>query len=409
MDLRAQLRKATSPPQSHETVQRRRTVVAPPLALHSPQAAAAVEHLTDAIAHEAAQPMQALSSILRELRLRVTDDALKPLADEGVRSLDELRVLQDELRDAVGPARGERLRGTWVHTVLDSARKRLQPAAEAAHVALTLHSQPWWLRADGVALGRVVTLLADNAIRHAAASAVRVRAFSDGRGLLIAVRDDGAGLAPAVLAQLTAETSTARAAIDSGARHGHGLTIVRLLLARMRGRLLVRSSPRGTTFVVHVPRPVLRAAPVTEGAAPAQRGLKDEVVAMLDDDATALSASARLFETLGAHVMTFSEPLDLLAACPTLPRAPRLFILDYRLRDGTCLRVIEALRPWLKDDFHCVVLTGDDAIAAGGLPGLEGDIFVTTKPLADWALTHILGFLRGESPRIADGGGANGR
>lgn len=407
MDLRAHLRKAPFPPAARSAAQRRRTQIAPPLALHSPHAAAAIEHLTDAIAHEAAQPMQALSSILRELRLRLADDALTPLADEGVRRLDELRVLQDELRDAVSPARGERLRGTWVHSMFDALRERLQPAADAAHVRLMLHSPPWWLRTDGTALQRVVALLADNAIRHAAASTVRVRAFSDGRGLLIAVRDDGAGLAPDVLAQLAAEVPAARIAGDARSRHGHGLTIARLLLVRLRGRLLLRSSPRGTTFFVHLPRAVLRAAPGTKGVESTPRGMHDEVIVMLDDDATALGASARLFEAIGAQVLTFSEPLDLLSACPTLPRAPRLFILDYRLRDGTCQRVIEALRPWLKDDFHCVVLTGDDAVAAGGLPGLDGDIFLTTKPLADWALARILGFLRGQTARIA--GGADGR
>jgi len=404
MDLRANLRKDPVAPLARPTAQRRRTIIAPPLSLHSADAAAAVELLTDAIAHEAAQPMQALSSILRELQLRTADGALAPLAAKGVRCLDELRVLQDELRDAVSAARGERLRGTWVQSVLDAVRERLQPAADAAHVRLSLRSQPWWLRADGAILRRVVALLADNAIRHSGASAVTVRAFSDSRNLLIAVRDDGGGIAPDKLAQLLDEPTAPATATpaEHGARHGHGLFVCRVLLARLRARLLVRSSGRATTFFVHLPRPVLRAAPAADAAPAPQAVLQHDVVAMLDDDAAALSASARLFEALGAQVMAFAEPLDLLAACPTMPRPPRLFILDYRLRDGTCQRVIEALRPWLKEDFHCVVLTGDDAVAAGALPGLDGDIFVTTKPLADWALARILRFLRGETARIAE-------
>lgn len=378
--------------------QHRRTMAASPLPLH---AAAAVEMLTDAIAHEAAQPMQALSSILRELQVRAPDGALAPLAEEGMRCLDALRVLQDELRDAVSPARGERLRGTWVQSVLAAVRERLQPAADAAHIALSLRSQPWWLRVDGALLRRIVVLLADNAIRHSGGSTVTVRAFSDGRQLLIAVRDDGAGIAADTLAQLLGVPDLADATTKQGARHGHGLFLCRVLLARLRGRLLVRSSPRATTFFVQLPRPVLRAASADDVLTP-QAALQHDVVAMLDDDAAALGASARLFEALGAQVVAFAEPLDLLAACPTMPRPPRLFILDYRLRDGTCLRVIEALRPWLKDDFHCVVLTGDDAVAASALPGPEGDVFVTTKPLDDWALARILRFLRGETQRIGE-------
>lgn len=405
MDLRANLRMApvTSPPR-HPS-QRRHTLTVPPLALHSAHAAAALDNLSDAIAHETAQPMQALSSILRELQLRMCAGEMAALAGEGVRRLEELRVLQDELRDVVRPARGERLRGTWVQTVFDAARERLQPAADAARVALSLRTQPWWLRADGATLRRIVVLLADNAIRHAGASTVRVRAVSDGHGLLVAVRDDGTGIPRDRLAQLLADAAAVRAASEPAARHGHGLFIARLLVARLRGRLLVRTTPRGTTFFVHLPRPVLRAAPNADNAAAVQPALQDDVVAMLDDDATALSASARLFEALGARVLTFSEPLDLLAACPTLPRAPRLFILDYRLRDGTCQRVIEALRPWLKDEFHCVVMTGDDAVAADGLPGVGGDVFVTSKPLADWALARILAFLRGETARVGDAAG----
>jgi two-component sensor histidine kinase/CheY-like chemotaxis protein len=386
----------------------RRTLAAPPVDLASAQAAFAAEILADAVVHEAAQPMQALSSILREMQALARQRApealerIDALTDEGGRLLDELRRLQDELRAAGSLARGERQRATYLRQEFAALAARLQPPARAMHMALRLSSGDYWLRIDAVALRRIVKILVANAIQHSGASSIRVRAFSDGRGLLLAVRDDGAGIEEARLAGLFAVPAELAGPEAWRARRGFGLFIVRLMLARMGGTLSVRTSADGTTFFVHWPRQVLR-APLgpTRPAGPA-RAMEGHVIVMLDDDARALAASARLFETLGARVLTFTEPLDLLAAAPRLPQPPALFILDYRLRDGTCARVIEALRHWLKEDFHCVVLTGDDAVS-DALAELRREVFVATKPLDDWTLAHIERFLRGDVERMKGG------
>ena len=172
------------------------------------------------------------------------------------------------------------------------------------------------------------------------------------------------------------------------------------MLARMGGTLMVRSSPLGTTFFVYWPRPVIHNPEADYKASVSDGSMTGHLIVMLDDDERALGASSRLFEALGARVMGFTDELDLLAACQKLPRPPSLFILDYRLSDGTCKRVLDSLRRWRKDDFNCVVLTGDDAVSAA-LRDLQRDVFIATKPLNDWALAHIQRFLRGEIARIA--------
>jgi two-component sensor histidine kinase/CheY-like chemotaxis protein len=399
------MRTVLRPLRSERAARPRRTHLAPPLDLASAHAAHAAEVLADAVVHEAAQPMQALSSMLREMQALARQGApealhrVDALAEEGGRLLDELRPLQDELRAAGALARGERQRATYLRQEFAALAARLQPPARAMHIALSMHSDDYWLRIDAVALRRIVKILVANAIRHSGASAIRVRAFSDGRGLLLAVRDDGAGIDEARLARLF---SLPDALVRAQVRNGVGLYIVRLMLARMGGQLAVRTSCTGTTFFVHWPRQVLRSPHGAPRPAAPGRAMEGHVIVMLDDDARALAASARLFEALGARVLSFTEPLDLLAAAPRLPQPPALFILDYRLRDGTCARVIEALRHWLKDDFHCVVLTGDDAVS-DALAELRREVYVATKPLDDWTLAHIERFLRGEIARMAGG------
>lgn len=385
----------------------RETIVAPPLDLASARAATAGEVLSDAIAHEAAQPLQEISSMLREMQVlarQARSDAaarIDVLAARSARALDEVRALQDELRFAGQAARAERRRSTHLRQEFVTLGERLQPSARAMNIALSLCCADLWLRIDGTALRRVVRLLVANAIQHSGAARIRVRALSDGTGLLVVVRDDGAGIDAARLARLFEPPNELSVQDEWRARRGYGLYLVRLLLAKMGGALMLRSSSAGTTFFVHWPRQVIRGAPAPAPAA-ARGSMQGHLIVMLDDDARALAASARLFEMLGAVVMQFTEPLDLLAACPHLPRPPALFMLDYRLREGTCKRVVESLRHWLKDDFNCVVLTGDDTVTSA-LRDLERDVYVATKPLNDSALAHIEGFLRGEVPRLVSG------
>lgn len=385
---------------------KRTTLVAPPAELSSPRNATASEVLIDSIAHEAAQPMQALSSMLREINVVASQrpvDALEriqALSADGTKMLNEVRPLQDEMRAANNLARGERLRATYVRKEFAALAETLVSSAKAMHIALSFRSAEYWLRIDSTALRRIIKILVGNAIKHSGASSICVRAFSDGNGLLIAVRDDGDGISAETLGRLFVPPNELAVAEEWRARRGFGLYIVRLMLARMGGTLMVRSSPLGTTFFVHWLRPVIHNPEADHKASVSDGSMNGHLIVMLDDDERALGASSRLFEALGARVMGFTDELDLLAACQKLPRPPSLFILDYRLSDGTCKRVLDSLRRWRKDDFNCVVLTGDDAVSAA-LRDLQRDVFIATKPLNDWALAHIQRFLRGEIARIA--------
>jgi ActR/RegA family two-component response regulator/two-component sensor histidine kinase len=382
--------------------------VAPALDPNSSRTSMASEVLTDAIAHEAAQPMQALSSMLREIQVVATQGKkgafvrIRELAGDGTKLLNEVRQLQDEMRSASNLLRGERMRATYLKEEFASLEESLCALAQVGHVALSIRTQDYWLRIDNTALRRVIKLLVANAVKHSGASSITVRAFASANGLLVAVRDDGDGIDAAAIDRLFVPPNDLALADEWQARRGYGLYIVRLILARMGGRLLVRSSEIGTAFFVSLERQVLLNDGDAQRDAAVDGSMRGHLIVMLDDDARALGASSRLFETLGARVLAFTEELDLLAACQKLPRPPSLFILDYRLGDGTCRRVLESLRRWRKQEFNCVVLTGDDAVAAAA-SDLQSDVFVATKPLNDWALAHIQRFLRGETARITDG------
>lgn len=368
------------------------------------RAAIAGEVLLDQIVHDISQPLQALSSSVREIQVLAQDPTITQHAAAAAGYVEEIRPLLEELRDVaqahVG-GRGERVRTTYMNKLFRLLAEHFESSARAMHIRLRFQTADYRLRVDSGALRRILNILVLNAIQHSGASAVTVRAFSNGQSLLLAVRDDGSGLDEGKLERLFDPPNPLAVENEWESKRGYGLFIARLVLARLGGRLIVRTSSLGTMWAVHIPRAVDRAQlPATVNAA-GGRPMQGHLIVMLDDDRRALEASSRLFDALGAKVAAFTEAVDMLAQCSRMERPPSLFILDYRLRDGTCNRTIDMLRFWLKDDFHGVVLTGDDAVSSA-LRELQRDVLVATKPLSDWVLNRIQSFLRGEGPLSVD-------
>ncbi|MGH3507553.1 MAG: sensor histidine kinase [Nocardioidaceae bacterium] len=102
-------------------------------------------------------------------------------------------------------------------------------------------------------LARVVRNLLDNAAQHAR-SAVTVTSSSSATGVVLAVSDDGPGVAPEQRAHLferfyRGDEARWRAAASTGL----GLPIVAAVVARHGGWVEVGEPPSGARFVVHLP------------------------------------------------------------------------------------------------------------------------------------------------------------
>lgn len=144
----------------------------------------------------------------------------------------------------------------------------VQQALEAAEVhrrthQLELYIEPVECDVDASRLAQIVRNLVENAYKYTPErSRVSVSAKSERDGIVIAVSDRGDGIPEDKRDQLfqafarIEETTAGREGV------GLGLYVVSQLVAAMDGRIDLVSSPRGTTFTIHVPCAVRRERPV---------------------------------------------------------------------------------------------------------------------------------------------------
>lgn len=113
---------------------------------------------------------------------------------------------------------------------------------------------------DEVELTRVISNLVENARRYGKTPAtgiadVVIQAQASNDAVLIKVRDRGAGVEPAQLAQLTKPFFRGDAARTSAAGAGLGLSIVAKNIERMGGTFALTSTPgRGLAAHIRMPR-----------------------------------------------------------------------------------------------------------------------------------------------------------
>lgn len=127
---------------------------------------------------------------------------------------------------------------------------------------LDLPEDPVMVAGDRVSLIEAVKNLLDNALRHGARARVALEVTAAGDGATIAVVDDGAGIAPAEVAEVTARF---RRGARAGAGSGLGLAIVKDVAEAHEGRLEFTRAAGGD-FRVAIRLAAL--APTTPGVAP---------------------------------------------------------------------------------------------------------------------------------------------
>ena len=210
--------------------------------------------------HELKTPLAALIGLL-DLAREVEDERRDDLLARAQRNALALARMAEDL---LALARAED--PDWL---LDPAPLRLEALAEEAledfrgaaaerGIALDL------VRAEGAspvvvgdaeALRTILRNLLANAVAHTREGGVTVVVAAEPFGASIEVRDTGEGIDPEVLPHIFERFYRGDAAHgrDAG-RTGLGLSIVRNLLARLGGRISVRSAPgRGTVFRVELP------------------------------------------------------------------------------------------------------------------------------------------------------------
>ena len=217
--------------------------------------------------HELRTPLAALSGFIDTLRGSARDDAvarerflaiMKTQATRMARLIDDLLSLSRvELIEHVHPDKPVDLVAI-VRQVTDS----LQTLAldRGVEIAVTPPPEPMTVLGDRDELTRVFENLVENALKYGA-SGKRVEvgfataAVPGGTDVLVSVRDHGPGIAAEHLPRLTERfyrVDVTQSRAEGGT--GLGLALVKHILNRHRGRILIESDAgKGATFTARLP------------------------------------------------------------------------------------------------------------------------------------------------------------
>ena len=224
------------------------------------------------LGHELRNPLAAITNGLAVLS-GLGDEARRAAEAGGVpigRTLDGLERqsghmtrLIDDLLDLTRIDNNKialRRRALPLERCLESSLDALRPRLADAELtlSLTLPEEPLTLDADVDRVAQMLDNLLDNAIKYTPSGGrIELHASRDGERALLALRDDGVGIAPEMLSTLfdpftqVAVTSTGRG--WSGL--GLGLALVRSLAALHGGSIEARSAGlgRGSEFLLRLP------------------------------------------------------------------------------------------------------------------------------------------------------------
>ena len=203
-----------------------------------------------------------ISHDLRTPLARLRLETEMSVADEDARAhmaadIAQLDSIIDKFLDYARPDHAD-FRPVALRDVIDACSYSVQDHDD---VRITVEMpQALSVMADEVELTRVLSNLIENARRYGRSPAsgiaeITIQAQAQNDAVLIKVRDHGAGVAPAMLSQLTKPFFRGDVARTSAAGAGLGLSIVAKNIERMGGTFALTSTPgRGLAAHIRLPR-----------------------------------------------------------------------------------------------------------------------------------------------------------
>lgn len=300
--------------------------------------------LLAAASHDLRQPLNAMGLYAQHLLEQSREAAVRRIGSRLAISIEQLgRLLQsllDYSRLTLPGGVQARPEAFALRPLLERLSGETRGEALLQGIELELHCTGLWVRSDPLLLERVLRNLLANALRHAQARRVSIRAEEDAGVVLLVVADDGRGLTADEQAQVFEEFRQ----LDNPGRNaelglGLGLAIVRQLAALLEHPLQLHSSPgQGARFSLRLPRAAVGEWRPPSAVASALSGR----ILLLEDDREGREALAGLLQRWGCEVCACA---DLDQALQRLEQAaPQLLISDYRLATEDGLRAIERLR-----------------------------------------------------------------
>ncbi|MES2819342.1 MAG: hybrid sensor histidine kinase/response regulator [Pseudomonadota bacterium] len=279
----------------------------------------------------------------------------------------------------------------WVSTdlpqLLNSFAEWVRPLClhQAIQLRVLLPPGPSVARTDATMLQRVLSILVDNALKHSQCRTITLSLTQHDRTLVIAVSDDGVGIATEQLPLVFEEFyQVHNAERDQSKGMGLGLSLCRRLVELLGYELQVQSRlGLGTAFQLSLDN--RDAAVVPLAAPPANARLGGARILLVEDDVLVRGATADLLHRWQMNCRT-AATADEADALLDQGWIPDLAIVDYRLpgtRNG--LQLAARLRARFAHALPVLLLTGDLHLCAD-----DSQVRVLYKPVKPLRLRAAL-------------------
>jgi signal transduction histidine kinase len=292
------------------------------------------------LSHELRNPLAPIATALQLMRMRGAD---VPELGTLERQTAHLARLVDDLMDVSRIARGKielRKRPIELGDTVLRALEMASPLLEARghRMSVDVPRRGLSVDADPERLSQVVYNLISNAAKYSEpGSAIAARAWRDNERVRLAVKDNGAGIAPEMIERVfdmfvQQEQTIAR----SQGGLGLGLTIVRSLVELHSGSVSVKSAGLGcgSEFLIDLPcAPALLAisAPAQAREQPAPSSGPGRRVLVVDDNFDAAEGLAELLRCCGHEAEVAHDAARAIALAPRL--RPDIALIDIGLPD----------------------------------------------------------------------------